>query len=72
MKIWRCNFYCPAMGLTVSWHSSRKRAEAELKSLQAHRSESPCGPEGIECVDFSTKKSDVIEWLNQNLNTENG
>ena len=72
MKIYRCNFYCPVMGNTISWHSSRKSAEDELRSLQLQRAEPPVGPEGIECVDFPTRKKDVIQWLNSNLKSDNG
>jgi hypothetical protein len=72
VKIYRCNFYCPAMGNTISWHSSRKSAEAELRSLQLQRAEPPVGPEGIGCVDFPTRKKHVIQWLNSNLKSDNG
>ena len=60
------------MGDTISWHSSRKSAESELKSLQSQRAEPPTGPEGIECVDFPAGKKDVIQWLNSNLQNDNG
>lgn len=74
MKVYRCNFYDDANGLgqLVSWHPSRREAERALAGQRRDRGRSACGPEGVEAVEIPTDRKGLIEWLNQNLSSDNG
>lgn len=72
MKLWRVNVYEPFEGCCVSWHSSKEKAATFLKSEQSEREFEAAGPEGIEEVTIPTDKAGLIDWLNRNLNRDNG
>lgn len=72
MKVYRCDFYDQDEGATVSWHSNKKEAEDRLKQLQLDRGATAQGPEGVAAIEIPSGKRDLIDWLNENLNRDNG
>lgn len=72
MKIYRCTKNDADMGSLLSWHSSKREAEAKLKRHQRERGETACGPECVEAEDIPTDRAGLIGWLNRNFDTNNG
>jgi hypothetical protein len=72
MKLYRCMKNDAGLGTLLSWHASKREADAELRRHQKAREDSASGPEGVEAVDVPTDKAGLLLWLNANCNTDNG
>ena len=72
MKIYRCDFFDSFEGVQVTWHASKADAAKNLRYLQKARGTLANGPEGISAEEIPTDKAGLIDWLNDNLNTDNG
>ncbi len=71
MKIYRCAFHDASLGLMLTWHSSRRQAEHELRRLQSQR-DAPSGVEAVELVEIPTDRNGLLSWLNRNFGSDNG
>jgi len=70
MKIWKA-FYRSFEGNFVSWHATRAEAVTWMKAIKNDQGPAQ-GPTGVEEMDCPTERDAFIEWLNANMNTENG
>jgi hypothetical protein len=71
MKLYRVIRYDPAMGETWEWFGTKR--EAEQLCRHANSDEAHEGSDAtLEVVDFPTKKSALIRWLNNHAGDNNG
>lgn len=71
MRVWRC-IYCHAQdGTLLSWHASRRAAAADLARLRRENGPEQ-GPAEVELVEIPTTRAGLIDWLNRNLQGDNG
>ena len=74
MKLWRCTVYSVDDGTCLSWHASKREADIRLRVEKqfdkkgTHKDDF----DRVEPVDVPTKKAGLIEWLNSNLDRDNG
>jgi hypothetical protein len=72
MKIYRCTKNHKDFGNMLSWHSSKREADAELRRFQKERGDSPNGPEDVDVVDVPTDRAGLLAWLNAHFDCDNG
>jgi hypothetical protein len=75
MKVWRLAFYSDAAEMTrISWHPHERAAFVRLNHLAPHLLDP--GPVGthhsIVQVTIPATKVEMLVWLNDHLNQENG
>lgn len=71
MKIYRCNKSDRDEGTVVSWHSSKREAEKELREYQSNFFYAAPN-ESVTCVEIPTDKAGLIRWLNSVFTRDNG
>lgn len=72
VKVWRCNKYDSGLGSVLSWHGSRREAQAALSEFQRRREGESVGPENVALVNIPTDKPGLLRWLNRNFESDNG
>lgn len=72
MKVYRCMKNDAGLGTLLSWHASKREADAELRRHQKERNDQACGPESVESVDVPTDRAGLLQWLNSRVNVDNG
>ena len=72
MKIYRCTKSDAGLGTLLSWHASKREADAELRRFQKERGESPTGSEGVDAVNLPTDQVGLLTWLNAHFDCDNG
>lgn len=73
MKIYRLSWRESETGRHLAWFTNKR--EAESLSAEIWRTGDERGLdhiEGIEAIDFPTKRAAIVAWLNINLITDNG
>jgi hypothetical protein len=71
MRIYRAQCWELNHGCLVSWHSSKVLANQWIRSNRDNPGFNT-GPHQVTAVDLPKTKKEIIEWLNQNLSTDNG
>ena len=71
MKLYCVHFHDYYDGAMLSWYSSKKEANKQLKQQQKKQRTS-LGPEEIYQVTFPRGKANIIRWLNTHCNRNNG
>ena len=73
MKLYRCDFTGISLGVCVSWHTTKAKAEKKLREHRRdNRGDGPIGVECVTAVNVPTTKAELVSWLNAHLNTDNG
>jgi hypothetical protein len=63
MKFYVCTYYSPLDGVVITWHTSKKEANTEARSI---RGEDPA----VFAVNVPTKKKELLRWLNENVTSD--
>lgn len=72
MKLWRATYYDNnGLGTCIEWHATKRAAEQAMRKA-LENGEGSTDDHGIDYVDVPTKKAEMIRWLNQNCNSNNG
>ena len=72
MKLYRCTKNDAGIGTLLSWHASKRAADAELRRHQRERNGQACGPECVDEVIVPTDKAGLLVWLNTHVDVDNG
>lgn len=70
MKIYRAVYWDRDLGQLFSWHSNK--ADAQRWVRQMLESGPSQGPAEAEAIDIPTDRKGLLEWLNANLQSDNG
>jgi hypothetical protein len=71
MKVYRTRFHDKDEGTILSWHASKREAEAALRELQAGRGQ-PQGVEDVQPVNIRTDRAGLLCFLAIHCNRDNG
>ena len=69
MRVWRTVFWDDSAGKMYSWHASAR--EATKAQAENKRTRTGMAME-VEPIDIPTDKKGLLEWLNSNLEYDNG
>ncbi len=79
VKIYRLSFYglnsngeSDGTGQRLLWFGSKREAQRTLASIKRENELSDEGPHEIRTVEIPTDKRGLLQWLNANVNSDNG
>ena len=72
MRVYCIEFADPDNGARLYWRSSKREADALLRSLQRQREREADRPEGVRRTYIPMNKKGLLSWLNANFVTNNG
>lgn len=72
MKLYRVWFSAPNEGVVLAWFASKKEADNEIVNLKKQYNLDDETEPDIEAIDVPIKRKELLAWLNQNFNRNNG